>query len=121
MAMLATKDSRYADLLHEPDLCSRLKVAAAYDILNRQEEETVRELLLQQELAIPPDIDYYSSDVSLSNEMKQRLHEARPATLGEASRVAGVTPSAVLSLFRYCQKLNTNGSTSHPVVAQSSS
>jgi tRNA uridine 5-carboxymethylaminomethyl modification enzyme len=47
---------------------------------------------------LPHDLDYGSLS-ALSHEVRQRLSEARPATLGQAGRVPGVTPAAVSILL----------------------
>ncbi|XP_018013655.1 protein MTO1 homolog, mitochondrial, partial [Hyalella azteca] len=103
---IAAKDARYAALLQEPELCRRLQVTAMYDDLHRGEQNDVSELLVEHELNLPARLDYFSPDVSLSREVRERLHAAQPATLGAASQIPGVTPSAVMQLLRYCQKLN---------------
>lgn len=51
-----------------------------------------------------PDYIDYSHVVGLSNEVKQKLNLHKPKTLGQASRVAGVTPAAVSLLFIYLKK-----------------
>jgi tRNA uridine 5-carboxymethylaminomethyl modification enzyme len=64
--------------------------------LARQDGE--RALLEREEaLAIPPDLDF-AEIAGLSNEMRDRLGKSRPATLGGAGRVAGITPAAVAAL-----------------------
>jgi tRNA uridine 5-carboxymethylaminomethyl modification enzyme len=54
-------------------------------------------------LNLPPDIDY-ANVAGLSNEARQRLAAARPATLGQASRLEGVTPSAVSLMLIHLKK-----------------
>jgi len=57
-----------------------------------------RQMLEREEaLAIPADIDF-AAIAGLSNEMRDRLHRARPATLGGAGRLPGVTPAALAAL-----------------------
>jgi tRNA uridine 5-carboxymethylaminomethyl modification enzyme len=57
-----------------------------------------RALLEREEaLAIPPDLDF-AEIAGLSNEMRDRLRKSRPATLGGAGRLAGITPAAVAAL-----------------------
>lgn len=57
----------------------------------------------EESLALPADLDYRKIG-SLSNEVCAKLEQARPATLGAASRIPGVTPAAVIVLLRYVQK-----------------
>jgi tRNA uridine 5-carboxymethylaminomethyl modification enzyme len=61
--------------------------------LKRHEAMQAR-VAMQQERAIPPDFDY-AVVPGLSREIVERLSAIRPATLGQAGRVPGVTPAAV--------------------------
>ncbi|MGD9744555.1 MAG: tRNA uridine-5-carboxymethylaminomethyl(34) synthesis enzyme MnmG, partial [Dongiaceae bacterium] len=51
-------------------------------------------------LLLPPTLDY-SGIGGLSTEMREKLSQARPATLGAAARIAGVTPAALTALLRH--------------------
>ncbi|MEK9869680.1 MAG: tRNA uridine-5-carboxymethylaminomethyl(34) synthesis enzyme MnmG [Gammaproteobacteria bacterium] len=68
----------------------------------RQTEEIER-LQAQQNLALPLELDY-SKIQGLSNEVIQKLTDARPETLGQAGRISGVTPAAVSLLLIYLKK-----------------
>ena len=68
----------------------------------RQTEEIER-LQAQQNLALPAELDY-SKIQGLSNEVIQKLTDARPETLGQAGRISGVTPAAVSLLLIYLKK-----------------
>ncbi|TDJ41012.1 MAG: tRNA uridine-5-carboxymethylaminomethyl(34) synthesis enzyme MnmG [Gammaproteobacteria bacterium] len=57
----------------------------------------------QDSLRLPTDIDYAQVD-GLSTEARQRLESTRPVTLGQASRLEGMTPSAVSLLLVYLKK-----------------
>jgi len=52
---------------------------------------------------LPDDIDYGAVH-GLSNEARQRLESVRPVTLGQASRLEGMTPSAVSLLLIHLKK-----------------
>jgi tRNA uridine 5-carboxymethylaminomethyl modification enzyme len=70
--------------------------------IERQQEEITRQRHYE-ELSLPADLNY--DDVtSLSTEVKQKLNAARPATLGMAARVPGVTPAAISLLLVYLKK-----------------
>ncbi len=53
--------------------------------------------------ALPPEFDY-ARVTGLSNEVRQRLGEARPQTLGQAARVPGVTPAAISLLLVHLKR-----------------
>jgi tRNA uridine 5-carboxymethylaminomethyl modification enzyme len=85
--------------LHElpPRVLAYLEAEALYaPYLARHESE--RALVAREEaLAIPADLDF-AAIAGLSNEMRDRLSRARPATLGGAGRLPGVTPAAIAAL-----------------------
>lgn len=57
----------------------------------------------EESLALPGDLDYAAIG-TLSTEIRQKLEHVRPATLGAASRIPGVTPAAVISLLRHVKR-----------------
>jgi tRNA uridine 5-carboxymethylaminomethyl modification enzyme len=81
----------------------QVEVQAKYrGYIERQRREIARQAR-QESLAIPADIDYV--DVAgLSTEARQKLAAARPTTLGQASRLEGVTPSAVSLMLIHLKK-----------------
>ncbi len=81
----------------QPRIRQYLEAEALYGpYLIRQEGE--RALLEREEaLAIPAAIDF-AEIAGLSNEMRDRLARARPATLGGAGRLPGITPAAIAAL-----------------------
>ena len=56
-----------------------------------------------ENLKIRDDIDY-SQIGGLSSEMVLRFSRVRPSTIGEASRISGVTPAAITALLGYIKK-----------------
>jgi len=59
-----------------------------------QQEKAIERLKKSEQRAIPEWFDYTSVS-GLSREMKEKLAHVRPRTLGQASRIPGVTPAAV--------------------------
>jgi tRNA uridine 5-carboxymethylaminomethyl modification enzyme len=70
--------------------------------IERQSEEIERQRR-NEETKLPDDIDY-GQVAGLSHEVRSRLAEYRPATVGQAGRVPGVTPSAVTLLLVHLKK-----------------
>jgi tRNA uridine 5-carboxymethylaminomethyl modification enzyme len=70
--------------------------------IERQREEIARQRR-SEETRLPEDLDY-AAVAGLSNEARQRLVEARPETLGQASRLPGITPAAVSILLIHLKK-----------------
>ncbi len=81
----------------------QIEVAAKYTgYIERQAREIAR-TEKQDALRLPADIDYAAVH-GLSNEARQRLLSARPATLGQASRLEGITPAAVSLILIHLKK-----------------
>ncbi len=81
----------------------QLEVRAKYaGYIDRQEREVAKHAK-QESLRLPDDIDYARVD-GLSNEARQKLMSARPLTVGQASRLEGMTPSAVSLLLIHLKK-----------------
>ena len=81
----------------------QVEVQAKYaGYIDRQEREIAKNAK-QEALRLPEDIDYATVD-GLSHEARQRLAAARPVTLGQASRLEGMTPSAVSLLLIHLKK-----------------
>ena len=81
----------------------QLEVQAKYaGYIERQQREIAKHAK-QETLRLPEDIDYALVD-GLSTEARQRLVAARPVTVGQASRLEGMTPSAVSLLLIHLKK-----------------
>jgi tRNA uridine 5-carboxymethylaminomethyl modification enzyme len=70
--------------------------------LARQDGEIGR-LCADENVRIPPETDFGSIG-GLSNEMIDRLQVARPATLGAAGRIRGITPAALAAILVHCRR-----------------
>jgi tRNA uridine 5-carboxymethylaminomethyl modification enzyme len=70
--------------------------------IDRQSEEIER-LKKQEGTLLPEELDYDAMQ-GLSNELKQKLKDARPANIGQASRIPGMTPAAISLLLIYLKK-----------------
>jgi len=96
-------DSRLPDQIR-----TQVEVRARYaGYLERQQEEIER-TRRNEETRLPADLDYRAL-AGLSHEVRQRLTEARPATLGQAGRIPGVTPAAVSILLVHLKKRERAG------------
>lgn len=70
--------------------------------LHRQEADIIA-FKKDESLALPADLDY-AAITGLSNEVRSKLIDARPATLGQAGRIEGVTPAALALLLAWVKK-----------------
>lgn len=81
----------------------QLEIDAHYaGYMDRQEADIVA-FRKDESLQLPDDLDFDAIG-GLSAEMREKLREARPATLGAAGRIAGVTPAALTALLSYVKK-----------------
>ena len=86
------------DLEIDAKVSEQVEIDAKYaGYISRQQDEIDR-LRRHENTAIPETFDY-SSVSGLSNEIKQKLGEAKPETLARASRIPGVTPAAISLLL----------------------
>ncbi len=89
---------------------AQVEVRARYSGYIERQQEDIERARSHEETALPADLDY-SSLTGLSHEVRQRLIEARPATLGQAGRIPGVTPAAVSILLVHLKKRSQRGRT----------
>jgi tRNA uridine 5-carboxymethylaminomethyl modification enzyme len=93
----------------QADAAEQVEIQAKYaGYIERQQEEIDR-LRQHEQTRLPDDLDYASLN-GLSNEIRGKLADVRPETLGQASRIPGVTPAAVSLLLIHLKKRNALGS-----------
>ena len=81
----------------------QVEIAAKYaGYIDRQKDEVQRAAHFEK-LRLPPDLDYLQV-AALSIEVRQKLQKHRPETLGQASRISGVTPAAISLLLVHLKK-----------------
>ncbi len=87
----------------DPAVAEQVEIQARYaGYISRQQDQVTRSQGREQ-LALPADLDY--ADVrGLSTEARQKLAQYRPTTIGQASRIAGITPVAISILLVHLKK-----------------
>lgn len=89
----------------DPQVAEQVEIQTKYaGYINRQQDEIIK-LRESENIALPNDLDYTVIS-GLSKEIQQKLINVRPQTLGQASRIPGVTPAAVSLLMIYLKKRN---------------
>ncbi len=81
----------------------QVEVQAKYSGYLRRQSDEIERAQRNEELRLPPDIDYGLVG-GLSNEVRQRLRDVRPETLGQAARIPGLTPAAVSLLLVHLKR-----------------
>ncbi len=92
-----------------PEVLEQLEIKYKYDGYIRRQVETARKMAQWEGKIIPEGFDY-DAVPGLSNEVRQKLKEVRPRSLGQAARISGVTPAAVALLMVYLKKSGTRPS-----------
>jgi tRNA uridine 5-carboxymethylaminomethyl modification enzyme len=87
----------------EDKIYEQVEIEAKYAGYLKREYEDISVFKRDENLKIRDDIDYKKIG-GLSNEMVQRFNTVRPKTIGEASRISGVTPAAVTAILGYLKK-----------------
>jgi tRNA uridine 5-carboxymethylaminomethyl modification enzyme len=87
----------------DPIIAEQLEIEARYRGYPDRQDADIRAFRRDEALALPAALDYDTVG-SLSNEVRQKLKAVRPATLGAAGRISGVTPAALVALLRHVRK-----------------
>lgn len=89
--------------VRDPQVAAQVEIQAKYQgYIERQQEEIERHHHYEA-LRLSPDMDY-SKVHGLSIEVKQKLAQYKPETLGQAARISGVTPAAISLLLVYLKR-----------------
>ena len=81
----------------------QLEISAKYQgYIDRQAEEVAKSASYENTV-LPADLDY-GTVAGLSNEVKQKLAQHRPQTIGQASRIQGITPAAISLLLIHLKR-----------------
>lgn len=81
----------------------QIEIDATYAGYMDRQESDILAFKKDESLILDPDLDY-SQIGSLSIEIRNKLAESRPLTLGAASRIPGVTPAAITALLRHVKR-----------------
>lgn len=80
------------------EIIEETEILVKYEGYIVKEQEIAEKLLKFEEMPLKPDFDYLSL-TSLSTEARQKLSRIRPSTIGQASRISGISPSDVSVLL----------------------
>jgi len=94
------------ELDHE--ICEQLSIQSKYEGYIRKQLEQVERFEKLENKKLADDFDY-ASVVGLSNEAKAKLSAVRPASIGQAARIAGVSPADINILLIHLEKLRRQG------------
>jgi len=87
----------------DPKIADQLAVDARYAVYLKRQDMDIAAFRKEESVAIPLDFAF-ARIAGLSNELRQKLERDRPASLGQAARLDGMTPAALLLLLAHLKK-----------------
>ena len=84
-------------------IAGQLTIDARYEGYLARQRQDIAAYRRDEALELPADLDYAAVG-SLSTEIRSKLTAHRPATLGQAARISGITPAALVSLLKYVRR-----------------
>jgi tRNA uridine 5-carboxymethylaminomethyl modification enzyme len=87
----------------EPEIAEQLETEAQYSGYLERQEADIRSFKRDESLELPTHLDFHAIP-GLSNEVRSKLEESRPATLGAAARISGITPAALTALLGHVRR-----------------
>jgi tRNA uridine 5-carboxymethylaminomethyl modification enzyme len=87
------------------EVAEQVEIAVKYAGYIQRQADDVARSRHREDTLLPADLDY-AAVRGLSNEVRQKLSQQRPSTLGEASRISGMTPAAVSVLMVHLKKVD---------------
>ena len=86
------------------DVAEQVEIQIKYQGYIQRQEEQIARLQKLEHMRLPPEIDYRSIPC-LTAEVREKLERVKPVSLGQASRISGITPAAISILMVYLKKI----------------
>ncbi|OEE40114.1 tRNA uridine-5-carboxymethylaminomethyl(34) synthesis enzyme MnmG [Vibrio ordalii] len=93
----------FAPALNDSEAAEQVEIQIKYDGYIQRQQDEIDKSLRHEHTKLPMDLDYKQVK-GLSNEVILKLNNAKPETVGIASRISGVTPAAISILLVYLKK-----------------
>jgi len=90
-----------------PAVVEQLEILHKYEGYIKRQEETAKKFARGEGRSIPADFDYEGVP-GLSGEIREKLQQVRPRSLGQAARISGVTPAALAVLMVYLKRTGSS-------------
>jgi tRNA uridine 5-carboxymethylaminomethyl modification enzyme len=92
----------------DEEIARKVEIEIKYEGYIERQLKEVEKFKDIEKIKIPPDFDYINIH-GLSNELKEKLSCVKPISLGQASRIPGITPAAISVIMIYLKKGGTSG------------
>ena len=89
--------------MQDRSVAEQVEIQAKYEGYIARQKEEVSRRSQQEGIALPKDLDY-ATVRGLSTEARQKLSQQRPETIGQASRISGLTPAAISLLLVHLKR-----------------
>jgi tRNA uridine 5-carboxymethylaminomethyl modification enzyme len=110
---MAAIDLAFPDFANlSPAIKVQLEIEAMYAGYIERQKDDVEALRREEALTLPADLDYAAVG-GLTNEVRAKLDMIRPATLGQAGRIEGMTPGALTALLAYVRRRPSRKQSAH--------
>jgi len=122
--MLRHREVTMARLVHaipelrsmDAQILARVEIDGVYSQHLRRQQADLRVFLDDEALALDPALDYATVE-GLSSEVRERLAVVRPASVGAAKRMEGMTPSSIVSLLKFTRRTPARAADEHAITA----
>ncbi|GMR24812.1 MAG: tRNA uridine-5-carboxymethylaminomethyl(34) synthesis enzyme MnmG [Ignavibacteria bacterium] len=98
-----TEDIHFKELLNDVTALRQVEIELKYEGYIKRQEKTIERFERHEDLNIPLTLNYLTLN-ALSAEAKEKLDRIKPRSIGQASRISGVTPSDISILLVYLKK-----------------
>jgi tRNA uridine 5-carboxymethylaminomethyl modification enzyme len=95
----------YEYLIEDNYLAERVSIHSLYEVAEANQVDEMKEIRQNESFILPDNLNY--NLLQLSNETKDKLRTWKPTTIGQAARIPGITPAALMLLIRYLRLNNT--------------
>ncbi|MBA5778915.1 tRNA uridine-5-carboxymethylaminomethyl(34) synthesis enzyme MnmG [Stappia sp. F7233] len=92
----------------DPKIAEQVAIDALYVVYLRRQAADIEALKRDEELQLPASVDFDAIS-GLSNELREKLARIRPETVGQASRIEGMTPAALTLLLAHARRKQGEG------------
>jgi len=99
--------------LTDPAVAEEVEIQVKYAGYIQRQEEQVGKLSRLEGVRLPANVDFRAIP-GLTAEVREKLERVRPLSLGQASRISGITPAAISILLIYLKKFAGEGKSSFP-------
>lgn len=91
--------NKYKYLIEDEKMAERIRIHCVYSEGERKQNSEMDDIRKNESIQLPIDFDY--GKINISFEAREKLFTHKPSSLGAASRIPGITPSAIFQILKY--------------------